>query len=255
MIIDIHVHQRLGPGARDPAELDRVLKLADRAHVDRLCLVGNVSRFGQHPTRRQVRTINNSTLELAQLRPDRVSGFCFLNPQHGPAFLREEIGRCVVEGGLRGIKLWVAVNARDKRLDPIMERAAELRIPVLHHAWYKTQDRQPNESDPSDIAHLARRFPETTIIMAHLVAAGIRGVLDIEPCGNICADTCGSQPFSGIIEYAVAKLGAERVLYGSDVPVRDFSSQLGKIYGARITRRQRALILGLNAARLLGERK
>ena len=255
MIIDIHVHANLGPETGDPRpRLDRILDLADRARIDRLCLLGNVMRYGIQQTRRQIRTINNTTLKLVGHRPDRVSGFCFLNPQHDPAFLREEIDRCIA-GGLRGLKLEIDVNARDRRLDPIMDKAAALGIPVLHHAWYKTIDKTDNMSDPSDIAHLARRHPRTTIIMAHLIAAGIRGVLDIQPCDNVYADTSGSQPFAGIIEYAVEKLGAGRILFGSDICGRDFSCQLGKVYGARLRKRERDLILGLNAARLLGLRR
>jgi hypothetical protein len=133
-----------------------------------------------------------------------------------------------------------------------MRACAELGVPVLHHAWYKTVGKVLNESSPADIADLARRHPRTTIIMAHLTAAGIRGVLDIRPYPNVCVDTSGSQPFSGIIEYALAALGARRILYGSDVTGRDFSCQLGRVYAAKISRRDRELILGLNAQRLLG---
>lgn len=252
MIVDIHVHSQLGERAGDPcAGLDRIIALADKAGIDRLCLLGNVSRFGAHMSIPQVRAINDTTLALVQHRPGRVFGFCFLNPQHDPGFLREEIARCVVDGGLRGVKLETDVNARDERLGTIMRRAAELGVPVLHHAWYKTVQKGVDESDPSDIADLARRFPAATIIMAHLIAAGIRGVLDVQRCENVFVDTSGSQPVAGILEYAVAKLGAERILYGSDVCGRDFSCQLGKVYGARIRERERDLILGLNAARLL----
>jgi predicted TIM-barrel fold metal-dependent hydrolase len=251
MIIDIHTHVGLGRTHTDPRRLlDALLGLADRVGIDRLCILGNVSRFGRHPASRSVRVINNGTLTLMQHRPDRVFGFCYLNPANDPDFVREELDRCV-EAGMRGVKLWVAVNARDHRLDPIMAHAGRLRIPVLHHAWYKTVQKGSDESNPSDIADLARRFPRTTIIMAHLIAAGPRGVLDIEPCPNVYADVSGSQPQAGVVEYAVSKIGAGRILFGSDMGARDFSSQLAKIYGARITPRERKLILGGNAARLL----
>ena len=252
MIVDVHVHHCIGPERGSPLRrLNWLLALADQAGIDRLCLLGNVLRFGVHQSPRQVGAINDATLALVKRRPDRLLGFCFLNPQHGVGFLNEEIDRCIVAGGLAGIKLEADVNARDRRLGPIMKRAAQLGVPVLHHAWYKTVGRLPDESDPSDIAFLARRFPETTIVMAHLIGAGIRGVLDVLPCPNVLVDTSGSQPVSGILEYAVEKLGAERILYGSDACGRDFSSQLGKIHGAKLTQRQRGLILGRNALRLL----
>ena len=252
MIIDIHVHQRLEAidGSRE-THLAALLASADRSGIDRLCLLGNVLRYGTDPSASEVRRINDDTMACVRLRPDRLTGFCFLNPANGPRSIDTEINRCIAAGPLRGVKLWISVNARDERLDPIMSRAAELGVPVLHHAWYKTVSKTPNESDPSDIAHLARRHPAATIIMAHLAGVGVRGVRDVADCPNVCIDTSGSQPVSDIVAYAVATIGAGRVLFGSDVPVRDFASQLGRVTGAGLRRRDRELILSGNARRLL----
>jgi predicted TIM-barrel fold metal-dependent hydrolase len=203
------------------------------------------------PDENLIRQANDVTQEIVARRPDVYCGLCYLNPANDPAFLHEEIEARLVHGGFRGIKLWVSVNARDPRVDPIMERAAEWGVPVLFHAWYKTVQRVYNESDPSDIAHLAARFPHVPLIMAHLTGAGVRGVLDVKPFPNVHVDTSGSQPHAGLVEFAVRHLGARRVVFGSDVPGRDFAVQLGRVYAARITERQRALILGGNAQRLL----
>ncbi len=51
----------------------------------------------------------------------------------------------------------------------------------------------------------------------------------------------------------VSELGAERVLYGSDAPGRDFAAQLGRVYGAKIGAAEREMILGGNARKLLGD--
>lgn len=253
MIIDLHTHQKpvnaRGPSDQPPVtKADDMLAEADRVGIDRLCLLG---WFWANPTVEGVRTINDVTMAMVARHPDRLHGLCFLNPNHDPAEVMDEIDRCVVRGNLDGIKLEIETNARDPRLDPIMERAAELDVFVLHHAWYKSTIRYANESDPSDIAHLAARHPRTRIVMAHLTGCGIRGVLDIQAYENVSVDTSGSQPFSGIVEYAVDKLGAERVLFGSDAESRDYATQLGRVMGANLTPRQRELVLGLNAARLL----
>jgi uncharacterized protein len=91
-----------------------------------------------------------------------------------------------------------------------------------------------------------------TIVMAHLTAAGARGVHDVKSHRNVLVDTSGSQPVAEVVEYAVAELGADRVVYGSDVPGRDYSAQLGRIWGARISEAARRKILYQNTARLLG---
>lgn len=234
--------------AKDRGKVEKILTEARRLGISRIC---NLGTGYPSTTPGQVVSANNHTMRLVRRRPDVFVGFCFLNPNHEKSFLLKEITRCVEKGNLKGIKLWVATNARSRRLDPIMETCARLNIPVLHHAWYKTVGKVLDESTPADIADLAGRHPNTKIIMAHLTADGIRGVLDIQSYPNVYVDTSGSQPFSGIVEYAVKKLGAERILYGSDTPIRDFSCQLGRIYGAKISRRDRALILGLNAKKLL----
>jgi predicted TIM-barrel fold metal-dependent hydrolase len=49
----------------------------------------------------------------------------------------------------------------------------------------------------------------------------------------------------------VRELGAERVIYGSDVGGRSFASQLGKVLGADVPDSAKELILGGNLRRLL----
>ena len=50
---------------------------------------------------------------------------------------------------------------------------------------------------------------------------------------------------------AVRELGAERVIYGSDVGGRSFASQVAKVIGAEIPDSAKELILGGNLRRLL----
>jgi len=220
--------------------------------VRRVVLLGDVLAFGYHPTPEQITTINDDTLQAVRQHPELYVGFCHVNPENPRDTVVAEIERCVRDRGLRGVKLEATVNARDARLDPIMQTARRLGVPVLHHAWYKSVRDSEDESTPLDIADLAARFPEVEIIMAHLGGARVRGVLDIRPHANITIDTSGSQPMGELVEYAVAALGADRIVYGSDVPGRDFAAQLGRIWGARLRDADRRKILYGNAERLLG---
>src|SRR5262245_6250051 len=244
---------RFPDGQYDPTTVASCLRLADRAGIDRLVyLFGAV--WSHDPTQEEIRRSNDLGIRLVTERPDRFTGFCYLNPSHDPTWTLAEFDRCVAAGPLRGVTLWIAVKADDGRLDPIMRRAAQLRVPVLHHAWYKATGLIYNESTPAEIATLARRHPDVVVIMAHLGGGGWRGVLDIRDCPNVVVDTSGSQPQAGQVEYAVAELGAERVVFGSDWPIRDFGVQRARVDGARLTKRQRNLILGGNMLRILGMR-
>ncbi len=255
LIIDIHTHNLLW---KQPfKKMEETIRLAKKFGINKLCLLGDVLRFGYNPSPEQIKKINDLTIKLVRRWPEFLIGFCFLNPRHNKKFIFDEIEHCIIKEKFKGIKLEISVNARDKRLDPIMKKAEELNIVVLHHSWDTSIIGRKiksggYQSDPSDIAELACRFPNVKIIMAHLSGGGIKGILKIKPFLNVWVDTSGSQPFSGIIEYAVKELGPERILYGSDIPGRDFSSQLGRIYGAKIKEKEKRLILGENAKKLLG---
>ncbi len=252
MIIDIHVHPPAGcdirkPGFEPKKIADKILEDASIFGIEKVCILG---RFWAYPYKEGIRSINNSTIALTRCNPEKLFGLCFLNPNLPVDFLCEEMERCF-SAGMKGVKLEFETSARDLRLDPIMEKLREHNLFLLHHTWYHTLDKSGEESDPSDIAHLARRHPGVRIVMSHLTACGIRGVLDIKDLPNVYVDTSGSQPFSGIVEYAVEKIGAERQLFGSDFCMRDFSAQLGRIYGADLTEPQRKRILGENARKIL----
>jgi hypothetical protein len=150
-----------------------------------------------------------------------------------------------------GVKLWVARHCNTPELDPIVERAGELKAPVLQHTYIKATGNLPGESTPMELAELARRHPDVPFIAAHTGADWEVGIRAIRDCKNVSAELCGSDPTAGFTEMAVRELGAERVLYGSDAGGRSFASQLGKVLGADISESAKRLILSDNCKRLL----
>ena len=65
-------------------------------------------------------------------------------------------------------------------------------------------------------------------------------------------ETCSTFREPGVVERLVTEAGADRVVFGSDVPLMDPRSQLGKIITAGISDDAKRLVLGENAKRLLG---
>jgi predicted TIM-barrel fold metal-dependent hydrolase len=252
MIIDAHVHigRFVAPWRSHDPVADTVAT-ARECGIDKLCVCSlGDGGYTPYPSPEQLRAANNQVLEAISRFPNVILGYCYVSPQH-PQESLAEIHRCVEDGPMVGIKLWVARKASDKLVDVILQEAARLNVPVLQHAWYKTTGNLLDESTPADVAQMARRHPDVLIQMAHLHGGGERGVQDIAPYQNVVVDTSGGDPEAGLVEYAVRELGAERVVFGSDVPGRDFSVQLGKIMGADLTEAQRDLILGGNMARIL----
>jgi len=256
-VVDVHTHIRGELPDPSPADLDHMVRLARHYGIGRLVMLGNLTGFlgTPDPPSELVSDVNTYTLGAMAAHPGTIIGFAYLNAANPAGFTADEIDRCVVAGGMKGIKLWIAVKATDARLDPIIARAVELDVPVVHHTWYKAVGAGGaggEESTPADVAELARRFPKAKIIACHLGGGRERGVLDLARAPNLGYDTSGSQPESEIVEFAVARLGAERILFGSDWPIRDYGAQLGRILGARISPEQKSLILRGNAERLIG---
>ena len=251
-IIDIHAHPIFRQDRRGQAGAEQLLVRA-RAHgIRHLVALGDVLAFGRSPNPAQLRIINDETYSLMQRHPDLITGFCHLNPTLGAQAVWQEVERCVARG-FRGLKLEIANNASDLAMRPLMEAAEANGLIVLQHAWSMTKiGERVFHTDPEDVATLARRFPKVRIIMAHLTGCGVRGVQAVKSFPNIVVDTSGAAPETGIIEYAVEQLGADRILYGSDVPIRDFGVAIARITGSRLDVTVQRKILHDNAAQLLG---
>ena len=181
--------------------------------------------------------------------PDRAFGFVYLNPKHLD-FSLSEFDRCVRDGPMVGVKLWVAKRCNASELDPIAERATRIHAPILQHTWLKVGGNLPGESTPFDFVELATASQRCVDLRPHGWGLGTRNPI-VRSTQNISIELAGSDPTSGFVEMAVRELGAERVIYGSDAGGRSFASQLAKVMGAEIPESARRLILGENLRRLL----
>ena len=249
--IDVHTHPLLRHDHRGRAGAAQLIGRARASGIEHIVALGDVLGFGRSPTETQLKKINDETFWLMNEFSGYVTGFCYLNPTLGDAPVRREIARCVARG-FRGLKLEIANNARDACMRPLMEEAERHGLVVLQHAWSMTKIGERRfHTDPEDVGTLARQFPKVRIIMAHLTGCGVRGVLAVKDCPNVFIDTSGAAPEAGIVEYAVNQVGAERVLYGSDVPIRDFGVALARITGSRLDAGSKRKILRDNARALL----
>jgi len=202
-----------------------------------------------NPTVDEVRRANDKVLRLMEQEPGMAYGFCYANPLHGQQAL-DEIRRCI-SGGMVGIKLWIACPCSREEAFPIFEESIAHGVPVLQHAWKRIDKPLPGESIASDVAAMAKKYPDARIIMAHLGFNWRLGMDAVRDCPNVWTDTSGLDPEMGSVEYAVQMLGADRVLYGSDAPGRDTLMQIGKIPAAEISFVEKEKILRLNAEKLL----
>src|SRR5207249_4564022 len=99
-----------------------------------------------------------------------------------------------------GVKLWIARRCREAGIDPIAGRATELKAPVLQHTWFKADGNYPGESTPLDLAELAKRHPQASLICGHSGGDWALGLRAIRACPNVVTETSGSDPTTGFVE-------------------------------------------------------
>ncbi len=252
MIIDAHIH--FGPNLKrwaDPigplfrlASVDDLLKLLDREGIDAAVIVPP-RWFGGSFFDPNYEAANNAIAEAVQKHPDRLVGYCRVNPNWSHKAVAE-VERCLGGLGLQGLKLdpeWESFFPTNEDLVyPLLEKAQGHKVPVMFHTGY-----YPGE--PALLIELALAFPKLPIVMGHMggrltsdaiIAAKKAPNLFLEASGNIyyLSDT-------------IKAVGADRVMYGSNAPF-DFPKlhleKLDRTPG--ITSREKALILGESCARL-----
>ncbi len=249
MIWDLHCHLSGVEGDTPEERLAQLIAIADRMGIERLCVYMGM-KWSREPGPETLRKENDEVLRAIAKFPERAFGFVYLNPQYVDSSLAE-LERCVANGPMVGVKLWVAKRANAPELDPIIQRAAELKAVIFQHTWFKVGGNYPGESTPEDFVQLAERHPTVPIICGHTGGDWELGIRSIRHLKNVYADLAGSDPVAGFTEMAVRELGAERVIYGSDSGGRSFASQLGKVHGANLPDAAKRLIFGENLKRLM----
>jgi len=242
-VVDFHAHvgrwDALGMGA-DAAQMLRVM---DRAGIDRACIFGIF-----HPDGRPG---NDAALALARSHPGRFIPFAYVSPLM-PDHMVPELERAVDKEGCRGIKLYppaAGAPLTDPAWDPVLEFAADRGLAVLSHTGEEAT------CHPAQLGEVAARYPGARFVAGHAgnVAPYRRQAIEAaRACGNVYLETCSSYRAPGVIEELVQGAGADRVLFGSDMPLMDPRVQLGKIVTADLTDGEKGLILGGNAHQVLG---
>ena len=244
MLIDVHTHLWKGIEAQcRPGILD----MCDSFGIDKV-LVSSLG--GYQPDPEEIRYLNDQTYGFMKEHPGLVEGYCYLNPRHPDALT--ELHRRVEDQGMCGVKLWVATFCDDPLVDPIAEQCVSYGIPMLVHAFYKAVDQLPCESLGENVANLARRHPDAKILMAHLGADCLREMRMVKDCKNVWLDFSGSISHADDLEYAVRLVGADRLLFGSDMPDLAFQCSYGQLIEADLTPEDREKIAWKNAVRLFG---
>jgi predicted TIM-barrel fold metal-dependent hydrolase len=201
----------------------------------------------EYPTEIEITSYNDHIHQFMKEHPGLVEGYVYLNPNHGNSinFLRERIE----EQGFSGMKLWIATLCNDPKVFPLIEQCIEYDVPILVHAFQKSNGQYPFESMGIHVADLSARYPEAKIIMAHLGGNCYHGTKSIVYSDNVWVDFSGSLFNRDEIDYTKKKIGARRILFGTDMP-GSYLVNLGQVEEAELTPEEKEDILWRNAHRL-----
>lgn len=207
------------------------------------------------------RRTNDYIMESISRYPDRVIGFCSIQPKSEDAVA--EIERCA-RGGIRGIGEMMphmqGFDLGDKALmSPVVEAAQEHNMIVLTHSSEPVGHIYPGKGNvlPETLYRFIVNFPSQRIVCAHW-GGGLPFYALMpevaEALENVFFDTAAS-PF--LYRYkifpCVAELvGTDKILFGSDYPLITQNRIIHSLRELSMPQESKDNILGENARRLLG---
>lgn len=154
---------------------------------------------------------NKAVFDAVESYPDRLCGWAFVNPR-GTLNPVEELKRWESHPGFIGGKahpFWHRYPPM--ALAPVAERLQAIGAPLLIHLGF---------GENGDILPLARAFPRLTIVLAHAGIPFYQSLWrEIAPIPTLFVDLSASAFVStSIMQHAVAALGPQRCLFGTDGP-------------------------------------
>lgn len=182
---------------------------------------------------------NDLVAEAVRRYPGRFVGFTLLNPRRGRAAMIAELERGA-QLGMRGVKLipqYQGYPAEGALIDVACQWAHEHRQIILNHGWGSAEQ----------IERLVTTYPNACYVAGHATSAYDEVMkrhdnLFVCSCPLLAPRAC---------ERLVATIGADRLLFGSDLQDLPIAWGLGPILFARLTEAEKRLILGGNLQRIL----
>ena len=224
-LIDIHVHFLHARCGRKNWMAVNAARLRAGETMGISCHVSSIlGSFGHNsptyfPSPDDVQLGNDEMLALQGREGDRVRTYVVVNPNYTDHAVAE-IERCAALGAI-GLKLAASRRADDPLLDPVCVAAREHGFPVLHHIWQHRRRDWPSQeaSDGVELGRLAARHPEVNFILAHIGGGGdyMHTNPAVRELPNVYLDISGSGVDRGMLDLALNAVGAQRMLFGTDL--------------------------------------
>jgi predicted TIM-barrel fold metal-dependent hydrolase len=187
---------------------------------------------------------NLTTTKALNAAPKGYWGLATFDPTH---YTQEELKKMIPE---------VYKDPRFIGMKPYLLYGVEYHHPS-YDVWWEYGNKNKfyalihnSRSDLLEVETLAKKYPDVRWIIAH--AGGSFQMADMaiavmKKFSNVFAEITLTPVYLGVIEYLVAGAGEDRILYGSDLPMRDPRQQMGWVVFSRLPLSVKEKILGKNA--------
>lgn len=245
-LIAIDSHSHYAFGCPDEPPLDPVQtqdfgllqKLADATNIGPILCSGYGAVIGTGHIEEGNEIVYRRSMEI-----DRMYQWVVVDPRNQNTLKQAEW--MLKEPKCVGIKLHPCYHKYkiEDYVETICSLASRHHVPLQIHP----------ELEPTYIVPIANRYPDIIFIVAHLGSKAYVDAIDQAEHGNVYTDTSGSASNRNqVIEYAVSRVGSERILFGTDTYAPGF--QRGRIEYALISDTDKENILRNNALRLFGHK-
>lgn len=243
-VIDCHVHLKHGDAARTEWSAEAIIDIMDKAGIEKSVVFG-------------MSTTTAHSIELAKAAvkkyPQRLIPFLYALPSYERPVLKE-IETAISNDGFRGIKIHAGeCTLAEYIIDPVIRLAGSFPVPCLIDC----------AGNATVAARLAEAFPQTPLLYAHMGrylstdAAMVEQFIKVaEKFENVYLDL-SAVALVYKIEEATQRLGAARLIWGTDGPYKNpdvvtyARTEMDKVRLLKLNDADKKLILGGNIARLL----
>lgn len=243
---------RLGHWPYRPVKgIDELLRRMDENGIERAAISSLNAVFYFNP-----QDGNDELFDLIRPHEDRLTFFAVLRPTI--AEWKEDLDRCIEAYGAGAVVLhpnYHRYALDDPAVDELAYEAHLHGMPVCVQAALEDMRRQFDREiipdvAPEAISDFARRHPTQTVVALGLKFGQPERMGEPLP-GNLHFDTSNYEKM-GEMEEAVARFGAERILFGTNFPLFNIRANVDKLRLAEIAETDRQAIARGNALRLLG---
>ena len=243
-IIDAHAHMGANYGTyMSKATAEGMLEIMDRENVEMVFCAPHSALFDPDA--------QNSEIEnVMEKYPDRFKGYYTFNPNYKEDF-EKDINKVLTIPGYIGFKFLPTYHhypIDGENYRPALEFADKHSLTILIHTWGNNDP----HNGPRHIKKAASEYKNAKIIMGHSAPGELDGAIEVaKQYENVYLDLCDIHRHSGIVDKMVSSIGADRVLFGTDVPWYDPGYGIGSVLFSRISDEDKYKILYKNAKSLI----